>query len=433
MLGGLVVFVIISIVLFIRGKIALDESKSYYNKAKNESNSAKGIRNEVNLKLSQTKSLENDARIFYSKGKSVRNEAKSINNERQLLDARIEKKTEALNKMVKEKTIGFPWLAKAYSEAETIIDSERAKFLNEKKHPAYKAAEVVKEIKKEKRELLKQKKKYEYIIEYYETIFPQLLFFKDKDIEDKFIRISGDSTNEDDEVKDWLSEGEYKELSIAERNQLALDRYKERFKSKLEIGLAYERFIGYLYEQGGYAVEYHGIKKGLKDLGIDLICEKDDNVKLIQCKYWSRHKEIHENAVNQLFGTTLKYCYENFDNFDFQKYKNMLISGRIEPIIITSTRLSEQAKDFARVLNVSILDNQNVQDYPMIKCNWNRSDEKIYHLPFDQQYDNLKMNNTSRTCYVYSVKEAEQKGYRRAYRWNGNNDYGQGDRHLSDS
>jgi len=45
--------------------------------------------------------------------------------------------------------------------------------------------------------------------------------------------------------------------------------------------------------------------------------------------------------------------------------------------------------------------------------------EKIYHLPFDQQYDKLAMSKESGRLYLSSAAEAEQQGFRRAYRWKG--------------
>ena len=45
----------------------------------------------------------------------------------------------------------------------------------------------------------------------------------------------------------------------------------------------YERYIGYLYEQKGYKVEYRGIELGLKDGGIDLVSKKKGEVLLVQC------------------------------------------------------------------------------------------------------------------------------------------------------
>lgn len=53
----------------------------------------------------------------------------------------------------------------------------------------------------------------------------------------------------------------------------------------------------------------------------------------------------------------------------------------------------------------------------MIKCNFNsQTGEKIYHLPIDQQYDNILMQNEERK-YVKTVKDAMDLGCRREYRW----------------
>jgi len=47
-----------------------------------------------------------------------------------------------------------------------------------------------------------------------------------------------------------------------------------------------------------------------------------------------------------------------------------------------------------------------------------RDGSKIYHLPFDQQYDStiIKYKNE---CYVETIAEAEALGFRRAFRWRG--------------
>jgi hypothetical protein len=44
---------------------------------------------------------------------------------------------------------------------------------------------------------------------------------------------------------------------------------------------------------------------------------------------------------------------------------------------------------------------------------------KIYHLPFDQQYDRTIIEEERNERYVETVKEAEALGFRRAFRWKG--------------
>ena len=52
----------------------------------------------------------------------------------------------------------------------------------------------------------------------------------------------------------------------------------------------------------------------------------------------------------------------------------------------------------------------------MIKCNINNKN-KIYHLPFDQQYDRVVIEKDKGELYVKTVKEAEDLGFRRAKKW----------------
>ena len=55
-------------------------------------------------------------------------------------------------------------------------------------------------------------------------------------------------------------------------------------------------------------------------------------------------------------------------------------------------------------------------EFPRIKCNVNNG-EKIYHLPFDQQYWRTQIKN-NQEFYAWTVEEAERKGFRRAMRHN---------------
>lgn len=77
------------------------------------------------------------------------------------------------------------------------------------------------------------------------------------------------------------------------------------------MGRIYERYIGYIYEQQGYDVEYTGIIYGIEDLGRDLICKKNDETIIIQCKNWSQFKTIYEKHIFQFFGTVFQYKYIN--------------------------------------------------------------------------------------------------------------------------
>jgi len=331
-------------------------------------------------------------------------------------------RTEALNgieNMAKEKALGFPWLAKAYSEYFELVDLRKADALETKKHPAKRSADTVRKIASEKASLRRENKILHDLHHYYETLFPWLIDFKGEDLDEVIRQVNAPKAaekcadeSEHDPVVEWLSAAEYNspKLSRAEKYQRALDRYWTRRKPPWEIGRDYERYIGYIHEHDGFKVEYHGIAYGYEDLGRDLICIKGDDVRVIQCKYWSVEKVIHEKHICQLIGTSIAYHRKN--QFNGQP--------AISSWLYTSTNLSQIAMEFAKMLGVQVVKSFPLGRYPMIKCNVSlRDGTKIYHLPFDQQYDRTLIEFKDE-CYVETVAEAEALGFRRAFRWRGN-------------
>lgn len=331
-------------------------------------------------------------------------------------EARLANKEATLLTKVKE----IPVLAKCFADIEYQKDKIREEYLFYKERPAIKASNIVNEIRREKSELNIKLKEAEYRVKYYEQVVPWLVEVDD-DYLDSDLNKTGNT--DFDENKDaasfWLSKDEFTQLTSQEKYQLALERYKKRAKTNAEIGRDYERYVGYQYETQGYAVEYRGIVDGFEDRGRDLLCHRDGKTLVVQCKYWSKKKTIHENHINQLFGTTLKYFLEQHPRATFYDFFTALEKRTIAPVFVTSTTLSETAVEFASSLNISVAENKSLGDYPIIKCNINRSTgEKIYHLPFDQQYDKVKISGKGE-CYVMTVAEAEEKGFRRAKRWLG--------------
>jgi len=55
--------------------------------------------------------------------------------------------------------------------------------------------------------------------------------------------------------------------------------------SKSGWGYIYERHVGQVLSDDGYAVEYNGLTKGFHDGGVDLIAKKGNQDYLIQCKF----------------------------------------------------------------------------------------------------------------------------------------------------
>lgn len=307
------------------------------------------------------------------------------------------------------------WLMGLFAELTKLRDDVLVETLRTKRNPAIKASEKLAEVQAEKRTLLERAKQLEYQLKTYEEYFPFLVDYQLEILNDEIkpaddMDLVKDSKGEDpDIVRKYISADEYKSLTSAQRNQLALDRYLSGNLSKLELGRLYERYIGYTYEQKGYSVEYTGIEKGLEDLGQDLICTKGMSTIVIQAKCWSQTKLIREKHILQLFATTL---LRKIGSNPEREYTS---------ILITSTKLSDVAKTVAQALGVQYKEEVPLdKGYPLIKCNINQTTkEKIYHLPFDQMYDKVKIEPQLGEHYVATTKEAEAKGFRRAFKYRG--------------
>jgi hypothetical protein len=210
----------------------------------------------------------------------------------------------------------------------------------------------------------------------------------------------------DDPARAWLTPDEWSRLSTAEKSQLALDRYLCSRKTRWELGRDYERYIGFLRENAGFQVFYQGIFDGLEDMGRDLVCYRSGEVEIVQCKRWSTKKTIHEKHVFQLFGTVVLKSLESPDT-------------PVTGTITTTTALSDRAKAVANHLKIRVEEGVGLATYPLIKCNIGAGGSRIYHLPFDQQYDRTRIEVHKGELLCTTAAEAEQAGFRRARRWRG--------------
>ena len=265
------------------------------------------------------------------------------------------------------------------------------------------------ELRRETAEEIERIKGAEYQLAYILNLYPVLQDILD--VEFSELDLFPEQITNYDPARQYVDNQEWKELSESERNQLALDRYIEsRKKSKWQIGRDYELYCGYCFEQKGFNVDYFGSYNGKNDLGRDLILTYGNKTTIVQCKYWSKTKQIHENHIMQLYGSMIEYTLTN--------------QHQAKGILITNTILSEKAKEFAKVLGVEYQENIPLRDFPRIKCNIGLDEfgekMKIYHLPFDQQYDSTKISKKGEFM-AFTVAEAERAGFRRAYKWHGDN------------
>lgn len=303
---------------------------------------------------------------------------------------------------IQEKCERYPYLAAIMADLLTLHYETSADYLENKSNPAHTEAYRIRELRKETKTILSQKKEIEYRYEYILQLYPNISDIFDSGFnEDQAFELETEENT--DRVRLLLSPEEYQKLSVTERNQLALDRYVANRKSNWQIGRDYEMFIGYQYERQGYHVSYTGILKNLEDMGRDLIVTNQEKAFIIQCKNWSKSKTIHEKHIFQLFGTVVLY------NIDHPKKPAV-------GVFVTTTQLSDKAMQIAEELNIMVV-HKEAGDFPRIKCNINKTTgERIYHLPFDQQYDRTVVEINKGELYAFTVEEAERQGFRRAFK-----------------
>lgn len=361
-----------------------------------------------NIKLYNTKKVELE--------KKFKEKESLLEKEYKIKNTNVTKREEIIQYILSD-SYPFRNVASLKEDVELMIYDKKYEYLKKKSQPALKAAEEVKLLKEKTKGFILQYKEMKYRYDYLLWVFPELKRYVEDEQELKYLESFSnyiDLEDNRDKSRDYLSKDEWEKLDENQRNQLALDRYKNKEKSKWVIGIEYEMYVDYILREQGYRVIPYGSINGIEDLGRDLIAFKRDKegnlvAYIIQCKNWSiaKGKEIHENVICQTFGTAIEYELNN----------KGLTCDKVVPVICTTVKLSEVAKKFAERLGVMIVIVEK-KEYPMIKCNINNNGNKIYHLPFDQQYYRTQICKPGE-FYAWTVKEAVNAGFRRAFKYKG--------------
>lgn len=389
-------FIAISIVLVVvLILVSLSHSKEIEQRKKSEVER----QTQAQAKISQ---LEDEL----TRAKSELSKAFRVNTD---LNTELQRHKNNLSSLLKSNISSMPWLAGMIADYITIDIEQEAKKLDwgSDVRRAKKVASI-REIRAEAKRRIEEAKQAVYQLDYLRTLVPGI----DDLLATEYEELHFDGTIPDhDPTLDYLSSEEWQKLSEVEKNQLALDRYIEARKTNWQIGRDYELSVAYEYSQKGYSVDTFGSYKGLEDLGRDIIAKNSEQILIIQCKYWSQQKQIHEKHIYQLYGTTIGYCIEN-----------NVPTNSVHPVFITNTELSPMAKKVAKYLGVSFVEHHEMADFPRIKCNIGKDElgfeTKIYHLPMDMQYDSTKIENPGE-FYAFTVEEAVRAGFRRAFKWHG--------------
>ena len=175
-----------------------------------------------------------------------------------------------------------------------------------------KKVKSLRDIRAEANKQIEQAKISIYQLEYLKALYPSLEDVLETDYEDILKTHIKDEIPDYDPIRRYITKVEWETLSDSEKNQRALDNYvTSRNKSKWQIGRDYELYVGYCLTKQGFDVDYFGSYMGLEDLGRDLIAKDEKTTYIVQCKYWSQNKQIHEKHIFQLYGTLISYSIDH--------------------------------------------------------------------------------------------------------------------------
>lgn len=382
----LIVLCLIVIVVLLLGKFQKNEPVAdmiYFNKT-------------IDMFRNQIASWKKDYSSLYDELQKIKKEnllLANLNVRQVELIKQLESEVESKEKTIYRKTV---------DDFKKIINAKNP--FDYVAHLRAHALEHIKEYEGQKVDGLAELFKYQYKFEYLLSIYPELIKFKDDDTYIKYKEEEDKRCN----VKNWLSDGEYNKLSEVEREQLAVDRYikQEKYQwSDWEKGRNYEIYCAYILYNEGYDIIQEGLNKKLEDKGRDIIAihRESGKVLIVQCKNWK--SEVRENIIFQLFGSYAQWLFEN---------GRKLYDPDVEPWIYVTGSVSPVAQDCAKMLKIQIR-HLPMGPFPPIKCNVNKNTrDKIYHLPFDRQYDLVKINAKGKG-YKFDIAEAIKEGFRRAY------------------
>lgn len=178
-----------------------------------------------------------------------------------------------------------------------------------------------------------------------------------------------------------------------------------------ELGIAYERYVGHLYELGGWNVIYRGILKGMRDQGRDLVCAKEQVIHVVQCKCWSAHNELSVEVVTKLLETTQKYRQRCHDAAQALLDLGGIQNATVRAVLVTSSVLSTQARAKAEEGRVFYREKMSLVPYPEIKC---VNHEGLYYMPTQAHYDAVPIRLEQGDGRVLTEHEAQRLGYTKA-------------------
>lgn len=161
-----------------------------------------------------------------------------------------------------------------------------------------------------------------------------------------------------DEVYDGIETSEIysriKELLNKESSKLGMKFSLKKGMRKLgPTGFPFEKFIGEIFHRLSYSVELNLYLPGkcLDKYETDFLAEKENVIKIGECKFRNKPEESVIELDTVLAFQAEMQDLRNGDLFEKERYKNK----EIKPILVTNTKFSNVATEFANCVGIELL------------------------------------------------------------------------------
>lgn len=161
-----------------------------------------------------------------------------------------------------------------------------------------------------------------------------------------------------DEVYDGIQTSEIfdriKELLEKESSKLSMKfSLKEGMRKLGPTGYPFEKFVGEIFRRLGHKVELNLYLEGkcLDEYETDFLTEKEQQIKIGECKFRNRPQDSVIELDTVLAFQAQMQDLRNGNLFDRERFKNREIS----PILVTNTKFSGVATDYAKCVGIELL------------------------------------------------------------------------------
>lgn len=172
-------------------------------------------------------------------------------------------------------------------------------------------------------------------------------------------------------------------------------------------GDLYEYQLERYFNEQGFHVDLHGLKKTFEDEGVDLILVKNGRTYLAQAKAYLK-KYLAPAAISEIANNMRDFATKHASN-------TSLIVGEVEDyyIVLPTTPDTEQVKA-ATENNIKLWTVDYVPNWSSVKCVYGSKNKKLYHCMSDSNYRKTNILTDKRRFWANSEEEAKAKGFTHA-------------------